>query len=597
MVSPATKSVSPQKTAKSLRISLAVIAIIAALGLILQDNLHLAEFFSADITGSQVTLEKTLLQMPGHQYFTGGSTPLVIPFYGDNKFVIVGYCVASNGRRGQFVFSAEGNLIAEQDVCQDSGVGQANGHAWSAGERIQFDGARGFVREMTGTGAIRPALYYATSANSVSYTGRAFTPSSTSGMEDGNTYAVENIAVANGYAVGTRLTKTSGVLSMKNVVYKLPSWQPIREWAQEFTPLTGFGNFVIGYNRSGGTAGTSLYQVNADGQVQFVKVLIPQVAALGYAHDFTTNATNPTKLTLFVPRQTVGGQIRPEQDQFVNLEIRNNSVEVVGTRATPAGSRPLDGMLISFGVAGDYLAVATAGRTMSLSNQAATPMPTWELWKGTQKIATVELPNSRTSNGTEYIGEAIRGLAFAPNGRVLVTNFYGAYLYKIQNFTANAANEAPVTGQTQPPLPVGPQKTTEHTTQTPNLAGTAGSNTQRPDPLLSQCEQIGGLGCSDSVNAGEVQFGAKNANGCSNAFCVACAQGYTWSGGSSGNCEQHILCNDASVGGNGCTFSVRFGEIPLGNPGSYGCNNDRAFCVQCSSGFVWDGYNCVEPTN
>jgi hypothetical protein len=47
------------------------------------------------------------------------------------------------------------------------------------------------------------------------------------------------------------------------------------------------------------------------------------------------------------------------------------------------------------------------------------------------------------------------------------------------------------------------------------------------------------------------------------------------------------------LGGQGCTFSVDLAETPLGIAGENGCTGSKPFCVQCASGSGWDGKNCT----
>lgn len=108
------------------------------------------------------------------------------------------------------------------------------------------------------------------------------------------------------------------------------------------------------------------------------------------------------------------------------------------------------------------------------------------------------------------------------------------------------------------------------------------------------CGEVGGDGCTLSLEPGEQQLGEIGAHQCSlEEYCVSCAAGYYWNGA---DCVQGSNCRQA--GGDGCTFQIGITENgitdPL-NPGDYGCGGDKPYCVACTVGTVWNGINCIPP--
>lgn len=391
-------------------------------------------------TPQQLTLLSTLLQMPDYGHFYQSSVPLLNAYYKDGYFLVAsGACVPRTygpDSRGQWVFTEAGQLVGEQDVCDDGEVPSIGIHDWSVSPKIQFqDSPAGlnFVREIEWSGFGRGLLSYSVSGSSVSFMSGVPGPSGENPQVpyQGNPSISSPALTSTGYVAAARQDGSS----RSNDTYRFPSLSPESTKSYSFRPVTGFGPYVVGTRGFGND--TNLYRIDARGDLTLVETLIEDNAPGGYTFD--ESSVNP-RLVLYVPRQN-GGTV--SNDTLYTFEIQGEDVVEVSSKtvAQAIGSgRPSmlgvgDGILLA--VSGEYIATTGLGGTSG----------SIEVWKNGARIAKATLPDSRDQQQA-YSAEPVIGIAMSPAGKILAVNRYGAYLYQLGGVIPPGTQTPPITPQT-----------------------------------------------------------------------------------------------------------------------------------------------------
>lgn len=390
-----------------------------------------------------LTLTSTLLQMPDYGHFYQSSVQLLGVRYKEGRFVVAaGACVPTiygSRSRGQWVFSETGQLIGEQDVCDDAGTPSTGLHDWSISSHVQFfnttSGGTDFVRELEWSFG-RGISSYGISSAGVSFLGNVPGRGTQNPLVpyQGNPW-ISNVAVTNtGIAIANFEHPEQGVVA-RHAIYRVPSFSLVRMIPRQFTPITGFGQFVVGHTGFG--RDTNLYSVDASGTVRLVKTLVRGDAATNYMFD---ESFSPARLVLYVPRQN-GGSV--SADTLFTFELSGDDVNevssqtvasVVGPRVSNSFGVP--GGFIPFAINGDYAVVGSCSQTGVWCGAVL------EVWKGGVKIAETQLPDSSANPSNVgsgqagvYPAEGIMGIAMSPSGNILAVNRYGAYLYRLGGVT------------------------------------------------------------------------------------------------------------------------------------------------------------------
>lgn len=403
----------------------ALVAIIAAPGVV----------FAQGAAPQQLTLTSTLLTMPDYGHFYQGSVPLLNVYYKNGYFVVAaGACAprgsSGAGSRGQWIFTESGQLIGEQDICDDADVPSNGLHDWSVNTQVQFYGAgqsTRLIREAEwSTSSGRGLLSYGLSDGS-------FISHIPNNPNEDSPRITDLAVTSDGYAVAIKAEGSS----RNNVVYSVPNFSEIGESSYSFTPLTGFGPYVIGSRGFG--RDTNLYRVQANGNIDTVQELVDGSAAIGYMFD--ESSTLP-RVTLYVPRQSGG----TTTDRFYTFELNGTTVrEISSSRVSDVVDGLANNALIAEGngvraaILGEYMVLGKcpANAANSLSCGASL-----QVWRNGELLAEAALPESRDQSMT-YPAENVMGVAMSPNGNILAVNRYGAYLYRLSGVAPTGQGTVP----------------------------------------------------------------------------------------------------------------------------------------------------------
>lgn len=406
----------------------------------------------------QLTLLSTLLEMPDNGHFYQGSVQVTGVQYKDGYFVVTASTcapqgVGPHGSRGQWVFTENGQLIGEQDICDDAGIPSLNLHDWSIASQVQFYNGAGlrFVRGADWSSSRgRGLLEYAVAGGSIPFLGRVPGPFDDN-VPNVDTHITNPAVTSDGNVVAVREEGNQ----RQNVVYSMPGFAFRNASPYSFTPLTGFGPYIVGTQGWGND--TNLYRVATNGGLDFVETLVDGSAAAGYTFD--TASTVP-RLVLYVPKQNGGASLA----RFYTFELRGTDVvevsaertsevfsDVSDTGGLPFGSTADVG--VNFAISGDY---ALKGKCPSNAVNPLACGSYLQVWKDGDLLTEIQLPESRENpnllgpgQSPTYPAEGIMGVAMSPSGKILAVNRYGAYLYQLGGVTPTGTQTPPII----PPTP------------------------------------------------------------------------------------------------------------------------------------------------
>jgi hypothetical protein len=367
-------------------------------------------------SSNNVSLTKTLLTQPGNGYFTNNEVPLVGARWIEGKFVVSSFCSGGNNSKGLWIFNESGTQTGARDVCKDAGE-DTNGstdHTWSVSPNVQPVGNGQFVKEMSPNNNRPPLLYKVSSGALVSKAWDA------RGASENGSDVTDNIAGIPGYAVVVE----NGT---DNVLYGLPDWNVLQRVSKKFQPITGVGNYIVG-TPTPGNRDLVLYKVT-NNALQLVNKVDTSIRPVAAAVDPSSNGTRVGFLFI-----NDGGTGKNHADIYTVGSTGLKFVKKVTLPSTTSVTS--SGWQGAFAINGDYVAFSDCGLPA-----LATPSGTGDntsaakcglaVLKGTTRMTVQRIPNATANDGTEILPPAIRGIAFSPNGMILVTNYYGAYLYRI----------------------------------------------------------------------------------------------------------------------------------------------------------------------
>jgi hypothetical protein len=368
-------------------------------------------------SSNNVSLTKTLLTMPGFSATPGSSdAALVGARWVDGKFVLSSFCSATGNKKGLWIFSESGAQVAERNACLDAGEGP-NGsldHMWGVVPNVQPVGNGQFIKEM-GSNNNRPPLLYKVSDGSL--VSKAWNARGDSGN---GTDVTSDIAGIPGYAVVVENGND-------NVLYGLPNWNVLQRISRKFLPITGVGNYIVG-TPTPGNSDLVLYKVT-NNALQLVNKITTNIRPVAAAVDPSSNGTRVGFLFI-----NDGGTGKNHADIYTVDSAGLKFVKKVALPSTATFTST--GWQNAFALTGEYIAFNDCGLSAlpapnGTGDNASAAKCGLAVLKGTTRMTVQRLPNSTTGDGKEILPPAVRGIAISPNGTILVTNYYGAYLYKI----------------------------------------------------------------------------------------------------------------------------------------------------------------------
>lgn len=376
-----------------------------------------------------VSLTKTLLTMPGNAFFVNNDVPLDgVRWIDGGYFVVSSYCSGGNNSKGLWVFKEDGTEVGRRNTCLDAGenASASAAHTWGVVSNVQPVGSGQFVKEMAPNND-RPPLLYQISGSGVSLVSRAWPAPGLGGRNGNGLGAGGSIAAVPGYAIAF---ENGG----SNVLYSLPGWAVIMRNTASFIPITGAGSFIVGVPTPA-YGGLVLYRV-VNGHLQLVNSVSTPIRPVAAAVDPLSNGTRVG--FLFINDGTNGNNHVDIYTLGTNGLVFEKKIDLPST--TTFASTGWQGDLA---ISGEYTAFLDCGLPpiptppnnaqdfFSVANCGLAVM------KGATRLNVERLPYATTIGGSssnqpmQTIPPGLNGIALSPNGTVVVTSFYGAYMYKI----------------------------------------------------------------------------------------------------------------------------------------------------------------------
>ncbi|QQR82274.1 hypothetical protein IPJ70_03250 [Candidatus Campbellbacteria bacterium] len=364
-----------------------------------------------------VSLSKTLITQPGFSATTGSSdVALVGARWVDGKFVLSSFCSATGNNKGLWIFSESGTQIAERNACRDAGEDQngSTDHTWGVTPNVQLVGNGQFLKEMGPYNNRPPLLYHVSNGDLISKAWNA------RGMSGNGTDVTSDIAGIPGYAVVIE----NGT---DNVLYALPDWNVLQRVSRKFQPITGVGNYIVG-TPTPGNKDLVLYKV-ANNTLELVNKVTTNIRPVAAAVDPSSNGTRVGFLFI-----NDGGTGKNHADIYTVGSTGLKFVKKVTLPSTTTFTST--GWQNAFALTGEYVAFNDCGlpalpAPSGTGDNLSSAKCGLAVLKGTTRMTVQRIPNATTNDGSQILPPAIRGIAISPSGAVIVTNSYGAYLYKI----------------------------------------------------------------------------------------------------------------------------------------------------------------------
>lgn len=347
-----------------------------------------------------------LIALPNGNFVSGGQCNSTVR----GNVLPYSYSIGGYEDKGMHVFSGDGDLIDEVDVCFDSSV-RAPGcfelGGCSAGSAMIPYSNNEFVRDLHpgGSGYPRSPIAYRVGASSVSRLGRVFFNDwGGVNFNPGGVRSLTNVAVVGDIMFARRITSQSNnggaIADDATWAYQLPNMSAIGVVESGgFTPHFGLGDFLIAGETEFATR--KLYEVDqSDGSLTYVRDLpeIPRTAVVSY---------DPTDLDRVVVTYSLSAS-------NYKMDVWEASANGISRTAsyTPQGNLSGIGLNVSpVAILGDTIAYPSCGPSNARDCRLA-------VMQNGQHVSVEPLPQAVDFNNSNTT--FIHSVSISPAGTIMV---------------------------------------------------------------------------------------------------------------------------------------------------------------------------------